>query len=73
MTFILIAIVTMALSLWAAARVKMLYNRYNQLPVRSGLSGAQVAAEMLAGLPPVALAASAARRPPTGLTLTSSA
>jgi len=36
-------IATMALSLWAAARVKAVYSRYNQLPVRSGLSGAQVA------------------------------
>lgn len=40
-------IATMALSLWAAARVKAVYSRYNQLPVRSGLSGAQVAAEIL--------------------------
>src|SRR5512144_1121666 len=40
-------IAVMALSLWAAARVKMVYNRYNQLPVRSGLTGAQVAAEIL--------------------------
>jgi uncharacterized protein len=40
-------IATMALSLWAAARVKSVYNCYNQLPVRSGLSGAQVAAEIL--------------------------
>jgi len=40
-------IATMALSLWAAARVKMVYSRYNQLPVRSGLTGAQVAAEIL--------------------------
>ena len=37
-------IAMMALSLWAAARLKMVYNRYNQLPVRSGLTGAQVAA-----------------------------
>ena len=40
-------IATMALSLWAAARVKMVYSRYNQLPVSSGLTGAQVAAEIL--------------------------
>jgi len=40
-------IATMALSLWAAARVKMVYSRYNQLPVRSGLTGAQVAVEIL--------------------------
>ncbi len=38
---------TMALSLWAAARVKTVYNRYNQVPVRSGLTGAEVAAEIL--------------------------
>jgi len=38
---------TMALSLWAAARVKSVYNRYNQGVVRSGLTGAEVAAEIL--------------------------
>ena len=38
---------TLALSLWAAARVKSVYNRYNQQPVRSGLTGAEVAAEIL--------------------------
>jgi uncharacterized protein len=38
---------TMALSLWAAARVKSVYNRYNQGVVRSGISGGQVAAEIL--------------------------
>jgi len=36
-------IATMALSLWAAARVKTVYNRYNQGVVRSGLSGGEVA------------------------------
>jgi uncharacterized protein len=40
-------IATMALSLWAAARVKAVYRRYSQWPVRSGLTGAQVAAEVL--------------------------
>jgi uncharacterized protein len=40
-------IATMALSLWAAARVRTVYRRHNQLPVRSGLTGAQVAAEIL--------------------------
>jgi uncharacterized protein len=40
-------IATMALSLWAAARVKSVYSRYNQRPVRSGLTGAEVAAEIL--------------------------
>lgn len=36
-------IATMALSLWAAARVKAVYSRYNQGVVRSGLSGGEVA------------------------------
>lgn len=38
---------TMAMSLWAAARVKSVYNRYNQGVVRSGITGGQVAAEIL--------------------------
>lgn len=38
---------TMGLSLWAMWRVKAVYNRYNQGEVRSGLSGAEVAAEIL--------------------------
>lgn len=38
---------TMALSLWAAWRVKAVYARYNQGVVRSGLTGAEVAAEIL--------------------------
>src|SRR5512147_3339426 len=38
---------TMALSLWATWRVKVVYARYNQGMVRSGLTGAQVAAEIL--------------------------
>lgn len=38
---------TMALSLWATWRVKSVYNRYNQSPVRSGLTGAEVAAAIL--------------------------
>lgn len=38
---------TLALSLWAAARVKSVYHRYNQRRVRSGLTGAEVAAEIL--------------------------
>lgn len=37
----------MALSLLAAARVKSVYHRYNQGVVRSGLTGGQVAAEIL--------------------------
>ncbi len=38
---------TMALSLWAMWRVKSVYNRYNQGVVHSGLTGGQVAAEIL--------------------------
>ena len=38
---------TMALSLWAAMRVKSVYARHNQSPVRSGITGAEVAAEIL--------------------------
>ena len=38
---------TMALSLWAAWRVKSVYNRYNQGVVRSGVTGGEVAAEIL--------------------------
>jgi len=38
---------TMALSLLAAARVKSVYHRYNRGVVRSGLTGGQVAAEIL--------------------------
>jgi len=40
-------IATMALSLWAAARVKAVYNRYNQGVIRSGLSGGEVAGLIL--------------------------
>jgi Zn-dependent membrane protease YugP len=38
---------TMALSLWAMWRVKSVYHRYNQGVVRSGLTGGEVAAEIL--------------------------
>ena len=38
---------TMALSLWAMWRVKSVYNRYSQGVVRSGMTGAQVAAQIL--------------------------
>ncbi|HEY5792098.1 MAG TPA: zinc metallopeptidase [Chthoniobacterales bacterium] len=38
---------TMILSLWAAARVKSIYNRYSQLPAASGETGAEVAAQIL--------------------------
>jgi Zn-dependent membrane protease YugP len=38
---------TMALSLWAVWRVKSAYNKYSQVPNSSGLSGAEVAAQIL--------------------------
>jgi len=38
---------TMALSLWATMRVKSVYNHYNRGVVRSGVTGGQVAAEIL--------------------------
>lgn len=47
MTFWIIAIATMALSLWAAARVKSVYAKYSKMPVRSGLTGAEAAGEIL--------------------------
>ncbi len=47
MTFWIIAIGTIALSLFAAARVKSVFRKYSKLPVRSGLTGAQAAARIL--------------------------
>jgi uncharacterized protein len=47
MTFWIIAIATIALSLWASARVKSVYRRYSQVPVRSGLTGAEAADRIL--------------------------
>jgi len=47
MAFWIIAIGTMALSLWAAARVKSVYRKYSKLPVRAGVTGAQAAERIL--------------------------
>lgn len=47
MTFWILFISTMALSLWAAARVKSIYKRYNQGTVASGLTGAEAASRIL--------------------------
>jgi len=38
---------TMALSLWAAARVRSVYNKHNQEPVLSGITGREAAAYIL--------------------------
>jgi Zn-dependent membrane protease YugP len=47
MLAILLFVGTMALSLWAAARVKSVYARYSEFPAASGETGAQVAAQIL--------------------------
>ena len=38
---------TLAISLWATARVKSVYHRYSQIPASSGATGAEVAAAIL--------------------------
>ncbi len=43
----IVFISTMTLSLWAAWRVKSIYNRYNVGVVRSGMTGREAAAEIL--------------------------
>ncbi len=48
MTIWILFIGTMAISLWAAARVKSIYNRFNQGTVRSGLTGGEAAQRLLA-------------------------
>ena len=40
--------VGMALSLWAQAKVKGAFHKYSQIPTRSGLTGAEVAKQILA-------------------------
>ena len=47
MTIWILFIGTMGLSLWAAWRVKSVYNRYNQGTVRSGLTGGEAAQRLL--------------------------
>lgn len=47
MTFILLFLGTMGLSLWAASRVKSVYRRYSEGTVISGYTGAQAAARIL--------------------------
>lgn len=44
---ILLFLGTMAISLWAAARVKSVYHHYSQIPAASGATGAEVAAAIL--------------------------
>lgn len=47
MTIWILIIGTLALSLWAAARVKSVYNRYNRDTVLSGVTGGEAAALIL--------------------------
>jgi Zn-dependent membrane protease YugP len=47
MLFLFIFLGTMAISLWASARVKSLYDHYSQIPSSSRATGAQVAAAIL--------------------------
>jgi Zn-dependent membrane protease YugP len=47
MTFLILFIGTMGLSLWAASRVKSVYRRYSEGVVRSGYTGAQAAERIL--------------------------
>ena len=56
--FILVFVVTLAISLLAAWRVKRVYLRYSRVPASSGLSGAEVAAQILqrAGITDVEIA-----------------
>ena len=56
--FILLFVFTLAISLLAAWRVKRVYLRYSRVPASSGLSGAEVAAQILqrAGISDVEIA-----------------
>ena len=58
MTLLLLLGATMALSLWAAARVRSVYNKHNQEPVLSGVTGREAAAYILrrAGITDVTIA-----------------
>lgn len=47
MSIWILFIATMALSLWASARVRLTYNRYSRGIVRSGLTGGEAAGEIL--------------------------
>jgi Zn-dependent membrane protease YugP len=59
MTYLLLCIPFLLLSMWAAARVKGTFARYNQVPLRSGYSGADAAEAILraAGVHDVGIAA----------------
>jgi Zn-dependent membrane protease YugP len=48
LNFIVLLVATFGLSMWAAWRVKAVYRRFSQVPASSGMTGAQVAAAILA-------------------------
>jgi len=45
--YLIVMLPGLALSLWASARVKSTFSRFDRIPAASGLTGAQAAAEML--------------------------
>jgi uncharacterized protein len=45
--YLLFALPGLALSLWAQFKVKSTFQKYSQVPARSGLTGAQAAAELI--------------------------
>jgi uncharacterized protein len=47
MLAIILFVGTLILSLWATARVKSTYLKYKEVPARSGITGAQAAAEIM--------------------------
>lgn len=59
MTILILFGATLALSLWAAARVRSVYNKHNQETVHSGITGREAAAYILrrAGITDVTIAA----------------
>jgi hypothetical protein len=49
LTYLLIMAPFLVLSIWAASRVKGTFAKYNQVPIRSGYSGAEAAQAILRG------------------------
>jgi Zn-dependent membrane protease YugP len=47
LVWLLTMIVPLALGLWAQSKVKRTFAKYSQVPVRSGMTGAQAAAEVI--------------------------
>ncbi|MHC4515704.1 MAG: zinc metallopeptidase [Planctomycetota bacterium] len=49
LTYLLLMLPLLALSIWAGSRVKGTFARYNKIPIRSGFSGLETAQAMLRG------------------------